>query len=203
MSTSDHFFRRRLGPRHVNDELGDHLAQIEPMVEPVGEGAEVGLGVLAVLQRLEGARHHGLQVAQHGVDPLELGQVPGIERAQRPGLVDTSGFGDQGETPKAVPGDDGLGQQAGLSPLGNGFRRETANHIELKPDRLTDVIHRDGGNKENLVPQTPAGLASGGFTDELSLAQPHGTAEQSGGLLAGHGVVNVVVEQLSSGVAQA
>jgi len=44
------------------------------LVEPIGEGAEVGLDVLAVLQRFEGARHHGLEVAQHGFDPLELGQ---------------------------------------------------------------------------------------------------------------------------------
>jgi hypothetical protein len=72
MLTSDHSFRRRLGSRRVNDEVGDQVAQVEPMIEPIGEGAEEGLGVLAVLQRLEGARHHGLEVAQHGVDPLEL-----------------------------------------------------------------------------------------------------------------------------------
>lgn len=61
------------------------------MVEPVSECAEVGLGVLAVNQRLEGARHHGLEVPQHGVDPLELGKVQGLECAHHPGHVDASG----------------------------------------------------------------------------------------------------------------
>ena len=75
MPASDHFFRHRLGPRCVNDEPDDQVAQVEPVVEPVGEGAEVGLGVLAVLQRLEGARHHGLEVVEQGVDPLELGKI--------------------------------------------------------------------------------------------------------------------------------
>ena len=64
MSASDRFFRHWLGPRRVNDELGDHLAQVESGVEPVSEGAEVGRGVFAVLQRLEGARHHDLEVCQ-------------------------------------------------------------------------------------------------------------------------------------------
>ena len=75
MSASDHLFRHRLGPRRVNDEVRDQVAQVESVVEPVGEGAEVGLAVLAVLQRLEGARHHGLEVSQQGVDPLEPWQV--------------------------------------------------------------------------------------------------------------------------------
>jgi hypothetical protein len=75
MPTSDHFFRHRPSPRCVNDEPDEQVAQVEPVVEPVGEGAEVGLGVLAVLQRFEGARHHGLEVTKHGVDPLELGKV--------------------------------------------------------------------------------------------------------------------------------
>jgi hypothetical protein len=39
MPISTHSFRRRLGPRHVTDELGDHLAQAESVVEPEGEGA--------------------------------------------------------------------------------------------------------------------------------------------------------------------
>ncbi len=132
MPTSDHSFRCRLGPRHVNDEVGDQVAHVEPMIEPIGEGAEVGLGVLAVLQRLEGARHHGLKVAQHGVDPFELGQAPGLECAHHPGHVDASGLSDRGKTPQAVTGDAGLGQQAGLGPLGNSIKRAAADQVELE-----------------------------------------------------------------------
>jgi hypothetical protein len=52
MPACDHLFRHRLG--------------------------SIALGVLAVFQRLEGTRHHGLELAQHGVEPLELGQGPGV-----------------------------------------------------------------------------------------------------------------------------
>ena len=99
MPASDRSFRHWFGPRHVNDERGDQVAKVESVVEPICEGAEVGLGVLAVLQRLEGTRHNGLEVAQHGVDPSELGQVPGLECAHHPGHVDAPGFGDCSEAP--------------------------------------------------------------------------------------------------------
>ena len=75
MPTSDGSFRCRLGPRDVHDEVGDQVAQVESVVEPVSECAKVGLGPLAVLQRLEGARHHGLELVEQGVDPLELGKI--------------------------------------------------------------------------------------------------------------------------------
>lgn len=73
MPASNHFFRHRLGPHCVKDESDDHVAQVELVVEPVGnKGCELGLGVLAILQRLEGTRNHSLEVAQHGVYPLKL-----------------------------------------------------------------------------------------------------------------------------------
>ncbi len=173
------------------------------MVEAVGEGAEVGLGVLAILQRLEGTQHHGLEVAQHGVDPLELGQIPRLECTDHPGHVDASGVGDCGKAAKAIAGDDGLGQQAGHSPLGNRLRREAADHVELEPDRLTVVVHRDGGHEGNLVFRTPARLAPGASTIEVGVVQLYGTAQQSGSLLAGHGVVDLVVQQPGGGVTHA
>ncbi len=75
MLPPDHFFRHRLAPRHIDDEGSDQPAQVESSVESVGEGDQIGLAVLSVLQRVERVGQRGLQVAQHGVDPLELGQI--------------------------------------------------------------------------------------------------------------------------------
>jgi hypothetical protein len=44
-------------------------------LNPEGEGGQEDPAILAVLQRVERAGQCGLEVAQHGVDPLELGQV--------------------------------------------------------------------------------------------------------------------------------
>ncbi len=203
MPTSDHFFRHRTGPRCVNDEPDDQVAQVEPAVEPVGECAEVGLGVLAVLQRFEGARHHGLEVAQQGVDPLGLGQVPGLECAHHPGHVGASGFGGRGEALQTVTGDDGLGQQADLGPLDNGIRREAADDVELEPDRLSSVIRRDGRHKGDFVLRAPARFASGALPTEVGVIQLHRTTEQSSGLLARHGAVDLVLQQPGGGIAHA
>ena len=98
MPPSDHFFRHRLTPHHIGDEGRHQTAQVEAPVEPVGEGSQVGLAVLAVLQRVKRAGQRGLEVAQHGVDPLELGQVLRLEGAHHPGQVDAAGVGDGGES---------------------------------------------------------------------------------------------------------
>ncbi len=55
MLPPDHFFRHRLAPRRIGDEGCHWTAQVEAPVEPVGEGSQVGLAILAVHQRVERA----------------------------------------------------------------------------------------------------------------------------------------------------
>jgi hypothetical protein len=101
MPTSEHFIRRRVDPRHINDVRGYHLAQIEQMVEPVDQGAEVGLCVLVVLQ------HLSLEVAQHGVDPLQLEQIPRFECPYYPGRWDSRRSVRRGVQPALAAADSG------------------------------------------------------------------------------------------------
>ncbi len=44
----------------VDDETCDQTTQIEAAVEPVGEASKVVLGVLAVVQGMEGSGQRGL-----------------------------------------------------------------------------------------------------------------------------------------------
>ncbi len=113
MTASDHSCGCRLYPRHDNDEVGDQVAQ----VKSVGEGAG----------------HNDLEVAQCGVDSLDLGQIPVFECAHYPWHLDASRFGNFAETPHADTAD-GLGHQAGLSPLGNSIKLEAGVHCELELD---------------------------------------------------------------------
>ena len=66
---------------HIDDQARDRSAQVESAIEAIAVGGEVLVGVLAVLQGVEGAGQRGFQVAQHGFDPLELRQVARFERA--------------------------------------------------------------------------------------------------------------------------
>ena len=69
--TDDRFFGRRAAGNR-DDEAGDKALKIEPAVEAIGKGAQVLLGVLAVVQRVDRASQRGLELALDGVDPLEL-----------------------------------------------------------------------------------------------------------------------------------
>jgi hypothetical protein len=139
MPASDPFFRYRPGSRHINDEGGDQVAQVESVVEAVGEGCEVGLGVLAELQRLVGAGQHGLEVALHRVDPLERGQVTRLERPHYLGRVDATGLG-----------------------------CECADQIELHAHRLAGGVERHRRHERHLVLRASARPSSSlGMADEM------------------------------------
>jgi len=84
MSPSGYSFRRLLSPRDANDEVGDRVAQVESVVEPVGEGSAVGLGVLEVLQRLEGIveQPSGFLTRHGAVDFVVQQPSSGVAHAQ-------------------------------------------------------------------------------------------------------------------------
>ena len=70
-----------LGTANVHHQTHDQVRQIEAAVESVGECAKVVVGVLAISERLVSAGEHRLVVAQDGVDPLELRQMPQLALA--------------------------------------------------------------------------------------------------------------------------
>src|SRR5450631_1908247 len=94
--------RLRLCATDVHDQARDQSCQVEASVEAVGECTKVAVGVLAVLEGFVGARQHRLEVAQHGVDPLELRQIPGLALADDDHRVSAPGINHRGETSKAV-----------------------------------------------------------------------------------------------------
>ena len=78
-------------PHHIDDEVGIQSAQVEAAIEAIGEGGQVALGILAVVQRVERAGQGCLQIAQHRVDPLELRQVARLEWVRISGALRSSG----------------------------------------------------------------------------------------------------------------
>jgi hypothetical protein len=94
MPTPDHLFQHRLAPQYIGDEGRHQPAQVEASDEPVGEGGQVGLAIPSVGQRMEGVGQRCLQVAQHGVDPLELGQVLRLESSHYMWCGDAAPVGD-------------------------------------------------------------------------------------------------------------
>ena len=201
MSPPDHLFRYRLAPRHIDDEAGQEVPQVEASVEPVGESSQVSLAVLAVLQRVERAGQRGLEVAQHGIDPLELGQVPRLEGAHHPRQVNTACFIDGGKAAQTVAEDDTAGLQAGLGPLADGLGREAAEQIELQPCRPTGLVQRQRRHERHLVLRAAARLATRALSTEVGVVQLDRAGQLVSGLLIGHRAVDLLVEQPRRGVA--
>ena len=138
-----------VGAHDVHDEADGGTAQVKASVEAVGECGKIVLGALAVLQRVERAGQGRLEVAQHGVDPLECGQVTRLEGTHDHWRVHTAGVGDCGKA--ALTGHTHLRRQGGLGPLADGRQREAAHQTELEVQRAAALVERDCHHERHLV----------------------------------------------------
>ena len=131
---SEDGFLRWFAERHVDDESCNEAAQVEARVEAIGEGGQVAPSVLALVQRMEGPGQGGLQIAQHRVDPLELGKISRLEGADRGGHVHAAGVGHRSKAAQAIAGHQRARRQVGLGPV--------ANRVQGEPtDAKAQVTH--------------------------------------------------------------
>ena len=109
-------FPRRSRGRCVANQALQECLEIDAVVEPIGERAEVVAGVLVELERLVAPANHRLEVAQDGVDPGELRKVAGLALADDDVRVGAACVNDTGEAVQAVAADVAAWQQIGLGP---------------------------------------------------------------------------------------
>lgn len=200
-SVNDLFLHRRC-PRDVDDDSRHEPAQVEATVETVGESGQIALAVLAELQRVVSAGQHGLEVAEHRVDPLELGQVARLEATNDSRHVDAPRLGDGGEAPQAIARDD-RPAQAGLGPVSDRLRREAPDQIELGVDRLTRIVQGHRRHEWDLVLRATPGLAARALATQVGVVDLNSAFEAMAGFLPSHGVVDLVVQQPGGRVAHA
>ncbi len=203
MPPPKHFFRRRLAPHYIGHEGRHQAAQVEAAVESVGVGSQVGLAMLAVLHCVKRAGQRGFEFAQHGVDPLELGQVLRLDGAHHPGQVNAAGVGDGSESAQAIADDDAAGRQAGFGPLADRLRIEAADHVELQVRWPTAFIQRQRRHERHLVLRAAGRLVPRALSTEVCVVQLHRAVQQVGGFPVNHGAVDLLVQQPRGGVAHA
>ena len=107
--------RMGFGSGGGHDQALCQTSQIEAAIESVGEPGEGAMSVLGEGKGVIGPGEGGLQVAQRGVDGVELRQVLGLELSDHMRLVGALGLGEGGE---AVADDFGCGREAALGPIG-------------------------------------------------------------------------------------
>lgn len=201
MAASDALLWHSLGLRHIVNADGNEIAQVESMIEPVGECGAEGLGVLAEYQRFECTSQRGLEISQQAIDPLKFGQRTRLERSHHPGRMDAAHFGNCRKTGQPNAKHSRVEQQAGCGPLGDGFRAKTTEQMKLQAHRLPCGVERYGCDECHVVFRAKTDFAPATLTTEVALVQLHSTAKSSGSIVLRHGVVDYVMQQPCGGVA--
>lgn len=187
--------------RDVDDDLRDQIAQVESAIEAVGECGQVVVGIFPVLQRVKRTSERCFEVAENGVDPVELGQIARLKGTHDHRNMDAPRVGDCCEAAQAIAGHNGARRQGGLGPLADGLRGEAADQAELEVKRTAFVIERDRGHKRHLVLGSTADLAARPLTAQVGVVKLDCAAQAMAFVLLGHGPVDLVVQQPSRGVA--
>ena len=145
------FFGERAG-RGVADQALHERLQINAVIEAVGGGAEVVVGVLAELERLLAPANHGLEVAQDGVDPGELRRVARLALANDDKRMRATCVDDTGKATPAVAASIAARAVKPIRPAHRSERRSVLVSAPLAGGELwqrnlrlkLDSIHRHG-----------------------------------------------------------
>ena len=87
---------------HGNEQALRQGGQIEVPVEPVGKRGQVAGRIFGEGKGVVSPAQTGLQVAEYGVDPLKLRQIPRLAAADHRGLVRAVRHGDRVEAGQTV-----------------------------------------------------------------------------------------------------
>ncbi len=95
------------------------------------------------------------------------------------------------------------GHQIGLGPPADRVRGEPSDYIELDEHRMPVIIDRDSRDKGDFVLRAEHDFAACALASEVSVVKLHGAAELVGGVLCGHGPVDLLMQQPGGGIAHA
>lgn len=100
-------------------------AQVKPSVEAIAERGQITRRILPKVERMVGARQAGLEIAENGVDPLELGDLFGFAAGHDRGLMATACLGDGPEARQSIGENDAGGVEMVLRPHRNRLEGES------------------------------------------------------------------------------
>ncbi len=143
----------------------------------------------------------GLEVAQHGVDPLESGQVLGLSCADDGRLMHASGRADGGKAGQPVGEHGAARRQAGLGPLPDGLEAEAGDEGEFNAQRMAVIAERDGDDERDLVLRATTDLAAATLTAQVGIIDLYLAFEDITRLALGHRTHQLVVDQPGRGIA--
>ena len=126
---------------------------VESTVDSVGECRQVSSGVLSKVECLIATGQAGLEIAQDGVDRLELRQVFRLSSGDDGWLMDAPGFGDGAEAGQTIGRHRAARGQMRLGLGRDGLEGETGHRRERDARGMPVVGGRERGDKRDLFSQ--------------------------------------------------
>ena len=134
------------------------------------------------------------EIAQHGVDPPELRQVPGFAATGDDHIMLTSSIAYAIETTQAI-GQYAAARIKGItSPVLNGFTGKHGNRDKFSIDGMPLIIYGNCGDKRDLVFRSSPGLATRILTAQISIIRLCRALKRLKGFALQHGLHALVLD---------
>lgn len=170
-------------------------AEVESTVEAVGECRQVSSGVLTEVECMIASGQAGLEIAQDGVDPLELRQVFRLSSGDDGWLMDAPGFGDGAEAGETIGRHGAARGQMRLGPNRDGLEGEAGYRRERDAQGMPVVGERERGDERDLVLGSTTGLAAAALASKVGIIDLDLPFENIALFALGHGVHQLVLNQ--------
>lgn len=177
--------------------------ELESAVETIGEGSQVTAGVLSEGECMVTTGETGLEVSEHGVDPLEFGQLFGFSSCHDGGSMSTSGRDDRTETRQSIGQHGAAWRQVTSSPVSDCTEAESGYGRELDAQRMAVLVEGDGGDKRDLVLRPTTDLATASLAAQIRVIDLHLTIKDITTFTLGHRLHEFVMHQPRGGVTDA
>lgn len=134
--------------------------QVETPINAVAEGSQVARRIFLEVEGMEATRQTGLEITEHGVDPLELGNLPRFTSSHDCRAMHAAGLGDRSEAGQAI-----------------GEHRTSRGQLLLGPNSPAARIGATlGGPARTALTGADLAVTASGATDALGVASTGATA---------------------------
>ena len=144
---------------------------------------------------MEGAAQAGLEVAEQGVDPAELGQIVGMLASGDDRLVVAARRGHGAETGQAIGEHLTTRSQILYGPVLDRLTAEAQDRRDLGVDGMTRRVQRDRSHDRNLVLRSSTRLAARSFSAEVGIIDLDLSPQHIDLISFAHGLEDLVVQQ--------
>ncbi len=187
----------------IDHQLGDQVPQVNAPVEAVAKSSEVGAGVFCIVQRVISPGQAGFEIAQHGVDPLELRQVARLAAAGDMGGMGAAGLRHGAEAGQAVRQHFASGREMLERPVLDRRGGEPLDGRELDEQGAALRVHRHRRNEGDFVLRAASDLAPGALAAQVGVVKLDEAAQRVALLALGHRVHQFVMEHPGGRIAHA